>query len=268
MAIRYDKELQKEINRTIKNFNQKIARLEKEGRELLPEKVTKKEIISDVDTRYTLRKRLKELQRFSRRGVEEIITLGEGVKLTKYEYEEIKRSQKALKQSLTKKIKKYESEPIRVAGQKQDSTFAESGDKTYLNLVARRKALDKKLEKINQDKLEDLRGLIRKSKHTSYYYDNIFMINYLDSLTAIGKYYGYSKKKIKEIKEKLLTLKPKEFTELFNEDKLINAIMDYNTSPKSLKKKAGINLLAMKDDVIDLFDSLYEKIDIILEERK
>ena len=29
MAIRYDKKLDQEINRTIKNFNQKIARLEK-----------------------------------------------------------------------------------------------------------------------------------------------------------------------------------------------------------------------------------------------
>lgn len=267
MAIRYDKELQKEINRTIKNFNQKIARLEKEGRELLPEKVTKKEIISEVDTRYALRKRLKELQRFSRRGAEEIITLGEGARLTKYDYEEIKRSQKALKQSLTKKIKKYESEPIRVGGKKQDSTFAQSGDKTYLNLVARRKALDKKLENLNKEKLESLRGLIKRSKRSSFYYDSMFMINYIDSLNSTANYYGYDKRKLNKIKEKLLTLKPKEFTDLFNEDKLINAIMDYNTSPKSLQKKAGINLLAMKDDVIDLFDSLYEKIDIILEER-
>ena len=42
MAIRFDKKLNQEINRTIKNFNQKIARLEKSDRELLlPNKVTK-----------------------------------------------------------------------------------------------------------------------------------------------------------------------------------------------------------------------------------
>ena len=44
MAIRYDKKLNQEINRTIKNFNQKIARLEKQERELLPSKITKKEL--------------------------------------------------------------------------------------------------------------------------------------------------------------------------------------------------------------------------------
>ena len=43
MAIRYDKKLNQEINKTIKNFNQKIARLEKSDRELiLPTKITKK----------------------------------------------------------------------------------------------------------------------------------------------------------------------------------------------------------------------------------
>ena len=43
MAIRYDKKINQEINRTIRNFNQKISRLEKEERNLiLPEKITKK----------------------------------------------------------------------------------------------------------------------------------------------------------------------------------------------------------------------------------
>ena len=42
MAIRYDKKLNQEINKTIRNFNQKIVRLEKEEKELLPKKITKK----------------------------------------------------------------------------------------------------------------------------------------------------------------------------------------------------------------------------------
>ena len=43
MAIRYDKKLNQEINKTIRNFNQKIARLEKTERDLiLQSKITKK----------------------------------------------------------------------------------------------------------------------------------------------------------------------------------------------------------------------------------
>ena len=45
MAIRYDKKLNQEINKTIKNFNQKISRLEKSQRDLiLPNKITKKRV--------------------------------------------------------------------------------------------------------------------------------------------------------------------------------------------------------------------------------
>ena len=61
MAIRYDKKLNQEINRTIKNFNQKIARLEKQERDLLPSKITKKSLKSNVYTRTELQRKLKEL---------------------------------------------------------------------------------------------------------------------------------------------------------------------------------------------------------------
>ena len=61
MAIRYDKSLNQEINRTIKNFNQKIARLEKQERELLPSKITKKDLKDSVYTRAELRRKLKEI---------------------------------------------------------------------------------------------------------------------------------------------------------------------------------------------------------------
>ena len=62
MAIRYDKKLNQEINRTIKNFNQKIARLEKQERELLPSKITKQELKNTSFTRAELLRKLKELQ--------------------------------------------------------------------------------------------------------------------------------------------------------------------------------------------------------------
>ena len=91
MAIRYDKKLNQEINRTIKNFNQKIARLEKQERELLPSKITKKDLKSSVYTRAELQRKLKELQRFSKRGAEDIIETKGGVKLTQYELSNIKR---------------------------------------------------------------------------------------------------------------------------------------------------------------------------------
>ena len=165
MAIRFDKKLNQEINRTIKNFNQKIARLEKSDRELLlPNKVTKQELLTNIYDRTDLRKKLKELQRFSKRGAEDIITLESGVRISNYEYENIKIESRAIKARLTRQINRLKTEKIRIGGEKQDTTFAESGDKNYLNLVARREALNKHLEGLDEEHLILYKKLINKSK--------------------------------------------------------------------------------------------------------
>ena len=267
MAIRYDKKLNQEMNKIIRNFNQKISRLEKQNKELLlPNKVTKQEIKANAHTRKELIRKLQELKRYSKRDIEKTIILDSGVAISKYEYENIKIEARRLKQSLAREIKIKQVKPIRIGGLLQDSTFAQSGDKNYLNLVARYKALNKHLENLDADEIKRYKMLINKSKRNSRYYDNIFMGNYLKALDDTAWFYGYDEKKIEEIKDKLLTLDSKDFTKLFTEDKLVEAILDYNMTEKSRLKKRGINVIAVRDDVINLFDTLYEKIDVILEE--
>lgn len=269
MAIRYDKKLNQEMNRIIRNFNQKISRLEKQNKELLlPNKITKQEIKENVHTRKELLRKLQELKRYSKRDIEKTIILDSGVEISKYEYENIKIEASRLKQSLAREINIKKVKPIRVGGILQDSTFAQSGDKNYLNLVARYKALNKHLENLDADEIKRYKMLINKSKRNSRYYDNIFMGNYLKSLDETAWFYGYDEKKIEEIKDKLLTLDSKDFTRLFTEDKVVEAIMDYSMTDKARRKKRGINVIAVRNDVINLFDTLYEKIDVILEEYK
>ena len=122
------------------------------------------------------------------------------------------------------------------------------------------------MENLDADEIKRYKMLINKSKRNSRYYDNIFMGNYLKALDDTGDFYGVEKWKIEEIKDKLLTLDSKDFTKLFNEDKLVEAILDYSMTDKARMKKRGINVMAVKEDVNDLFDALYEKIDVILEE--
>lgn len=267
MAIRYDKKINSEINRVIKNFNQKISRLEKENKQLiLPNKITKQELKENAHTRKELLQKLQELKRYSKRDIEKTIILDSGVAISKYEYENIKIEARRLKQSLANEINIKKVKPIRVGGVLQDSTFAQSGDKNYLNLVARYNALNKHLENLDADEIKRYKMLINKSKRNSRYYDNIFMGNYLKALDDTAWFYGYDEKKIEKIKDKLLTLNSKDFAKLFTEDKVVEAILDYNMSEKARLKKRGINVIAVRDDVINLFDTLYEKIDVILEE--
>lgn len=264
MAIRYDKKLNQEINRTIKNFNQKIARLEKQERELLPSKITKKDLKSSVYTRTELRRKLKELQRFSTRGAEDVITTKGGVQLTQYELSNIKRENARVKRNITREINRLKVEKPKVFGKTQTSTFSEMGDTDYLNLVARRKALEKNIDKLSREEFERFTKLIEKTGKNQQYMNNIFKQNYFEMLTDLAYYFDYDNDKLNLLKQKLMNLKPNDFLKLFKEDKSIRAILDYY--PVVTNSFNAINPGDIKEDVINLYDTLIDNIDEIIQD--
>ena len=264
MAIRYDKKLNQEINRTIKNFNQKIARLEKQKKELLPSKITKKDLKDNVYTRTELYRKLRELQRFSKRGAEDIIATSGGVRLTMYDYQNIKRENARIKRNITREINRLRVNKPKIFGKIQSSTFSEMGDHDYLNLVARRKALEKDINKLSRDELERFTKLIEKTGRNQQYMNSIFKQNYFDMLTDLGYYFDYDNDKLNILKQKLMNLKPNDFLKLFKEDKSIRAILDYY--PIVTNSFNAINPDDIKEDVINLYDNLIDNIDMILQD--
>lgn len=264
MAIRYDKKLNQEINRTIKNFNQKIARLEKEQKELLPSKITKKNLKSNVYTRTELKRKLKELQRFSTRGAEEVITTSGGVRLTKYELNEIKRENARVKRNITREINRLKVEKPKIFGKKQTSTYSEMGDHDFLNLVARRKALEKDVNKLSREEFERFTKLVEKTGRNQQYMNNIFKENYFDMLTKTAYYFDYDNEKLAYLKDRLMKLQPNDFLKLFKEDKSVRAILDYY--PVVTNSFNAINPDDIKEDVVNLYDNLINNIDEIVKD--
>ena len=264
MAIRYDKKLNSEINRVIKNFNQKITRLEKQERELLPSKITKKELKSSVYTRDELRRKLKELERFSTRGAEDVITTSGGVRLTKYELNEIKRENARVKRNITREINRLKVEKPKIFGKKQTSTYSEMGDADYLNLVARRKALEKDVNKLSREEFERFTKLVEKTGKNQQYMNNIFKQNYFDMLTDLAYYFDYDNDKLNMLKQKLMSLRPNDFLKLFKEDKSVRAILDYY--PVVTNSFNAINPDDIKEDVVNLYDNLINNIDEIVKD--
>ena len=264
MAIRYDKKLNQEINRTIKNFNQKIARLEKQERELLPSKITKKDLKESVYTRRELQRKLKELQRFSTRGAEDIITTRGGVRLTKYELNEIKRENARVKRNITREINRLKVNKPKIFGKSQSATFSQMGDTDYLNLVARRKALEKDINKLSREEFERFTKLVEKTGRNQEYMNNIFKENYFDMLTKTAYYFDYDNDKLNMLKQKLMSLKPNDFLKLFKEDKSIRAILDYY--PVVTNSFNAINPDDIREDVINLYNNLVDNIDEIIQD--
>lgn len=264
MAIRYDKKLNQEINRTIKNFNQKIARLEKQERDLLPSKITKKSLKSNVYTRKELQRKLKELQRFSTRGAEEVITTRGGVRLTKYKLNEIKRENARVKRNITREINRLKVEKPKIFGKKQTSTYSEMGDHDFLNLVARRKALEKDVNKLSREEFERFTKLVEKTGRNQQYMNNIFKENYFDMLTKTAYYFDYDNEKLAYLKDRLMKLQPNDFLKLFKEDKSVRAILDYY--PVVTNSFNAINPDDIKEDVVNLYDNLINNIDEIVKD--
>lgn len=264
MAIRYDKKLNQEINKTIKNFNQKIARLEKENKELLPSRVTKRDIKSEVYNRTELQRKLKELQRFSQRGAEEIIKTSGGVRLTKYELGNLKRESARVKRNITRELNRLKMNKPKVFGKLQASTFSEMGDIDYLNLTARRQALEKDVTRLQKSELQRYKKLVEKTGKNQQYMNSIFKENYFEMLTDLAYYFDYDNAKLNKLKDKLMQLKPNDFLKLFKEDKSIRAILDYY--PVVTQDFVSIDIDGMKEDVTNLYDNLINNIDEIVKD--
>jgi hypothetical protein len=95
--IRWTEDDSKELARTAKNFNAKVARLEKKyaGTDvILPEKVSVKELRELIGTRNDLKREINSLQRFTKRGAEEIVkapVVEEPLYITKWQRTEMNR---------------------------------------------------------------------------------------------------------------------------------------------------------------------------------
>ena len=270
MAIRYDKKLNQEINKTIRNFNQKISRLEKSQRDLiLPNKITKKELKENSYNRTELKRKLKELQRYSKRGIEETTTTLGGVKLSKYELDKLSREAKRVKASLTREINKMKTDTPKVFGKKQATTFAQMGDQHYLNLKTRRLAIGKvNIKTASLEQLDSLKKLIDKTLNYKRYYNNIFKDNYLKMVTDLGYYCGYDGSKLENLKNKIRKLDSNKFLSLFRNEKSIQAILEYYPDAVANPTDRVLNPEDIKEDVTVLYDALVNNIDDILKDYK
>ena len=205
---------------------------------------------------------MKELQRFSNRGAEDIIVTGGGARLTRYDYQNIKRENTRIKRNITREINRLRVEKPKIFGKTQSSTFSEMGDTDYLNLVARRKALEKDINKLSKEELERFRKLVEKTGKSQQYMNSIFKENYFEMLTDLAYYFNYDNDKLNLLKQKLMKLKPNDFLKLFKDDKSIRAILDYY--PVVTNSFNAINPDDIKEDVVNLYDNLIDNIDDII----
>lgn len=266
MAIRYDTKLTKDIQRVVRNFNQKVNRLERINDKLgiydLPEKVSIKALKKSVTSRKDLYRKLNDLSLFSQRDIEKSIQTASG-SMSKYDYELLKKEQRRLKSYYTRKIHSYQNLSPRIAGKKQIGTLKTLGDEYLQQLQKRREYLNKDITKLDKDHLEYFTKSIKNSilieEKANRYYDTY--IN--DMYVKLGYSIGYDKDKLDYIQKKLKELTPQQFDKARRIEATLQTVDDFYVDIHSEK-----TLAQNKEDISAKFDLLYDSIDLIVEQAK
>lgn len=139
-----------ELQRTIKNFNNKLYRQRKknpEQAEVLPQTVKKSDMIEQIETRADFNRIVNSLQRFTRRGAEETVESAKGAKATKWEVEEATRKQAIENARRTRERKKLEEQEVKISGKGTGVKRAEMGTLKENELKPSRKKFDNMSQK-------------------------------------------------------------------------------------------------------------------------
>ena len=122
-----------ELKRVVKNYNAKIARLEKKdptNKNALPEKMSVRQMKELISTRQDLNRELNSLRRFSRRGAEELIDVPDNdynLKITKWQKEEMTRRIGTINQKRAKRLERLQETEMKSRGEKLGYTVGQFG---------------------------------------------------------------------------------------------------------------------------------------------
>ena len=260
--IRFTEKTNREINRVVRNFNAKIRRLEKISDDLeLPDKTSIKEL-KQIKTRKELNRTLKRLKRYSKRGIEETITTKGGVTTSKYNLLNLKMENKRLKANLTRKIHEMENEHPFIAGVEQVVTFASMGDPKYNELKAKREELSTPIEELSETELSNREKLLTKLSKGQDYVNEQFKESYIEMLNELGYFFEYPSQKLEYIASKIRKVPREKFDKMFNQEQAIKDIIYHY-----YRMFQGVNIKeweSAKEEVWNLYDILYESIDMIV----
>ena len=261
--IRYDKKLNKEIDETLRRYNNKIARLARQqSNYILPQKITRNDLMEISYTRSDLQRRLRNIRKFNERGAEASVMTKSGYAMSRYELDYLKREKARVKRNMAKELEYYQTKKPKLYGKEMTETFARMGDSNYLNLRARYESIDVDIAELSIDELFEYRKMLANvGKDRNYLAEN-FKLNYLDMITDLGYTAGYDKKRLDKLKVELAKIDATKFYDLYINEKGIREVTSYYyTKFKALKD-------VEMQKITELYDDLLKNMKTILKDYK
>ena len=215
-SIRWNESDAQALSRAVKNFNAKIARLEKKDpstKTALPERVSVKQLRELIDTRADLTRELNALQRFTRRGAEEIVSIPDNdysLSLTKWQREEMNRRVGVINRKRARRLAVLKEIEMKSGGEELGYTVGQFGmgkaEEVSLTPI---KAFTPKMNRA--DAMKKFRHIIKESQ--SGYFDRkdeTLRENYIKGLRT-----NYDEEDIEEIVDAIEDMSFNEFYRTF-----------------------------------------------------
>lgn len=268
--LRKNRKLELELNRVVKNYNAKINRLSRSGKSgvYIPEKITrigKQELKRSVYTAKDLRKRLRDLEYYTKKGGEEYI-IRDGTKVP----QSIFKSVTNYKRSLTHKLKaEYDSvfyKQATVMGKKENVTHAQALDENYLKYMSKVKLKEKTFRGLSVKEQEKFLSHLKSATKTLNKAN--FKESFIEMLLDSAYVHGISHERIHNLIEKIRSVSDEEFYEMFKKERSLQQIIYYYQTTNLLgvdESYANLNPLAT-DTINNLIDTIEDIMDFDIDE--
>lgn len=256
MAIKYDKNLNARIRRTVKNFNAKVRynKTKTRGKGMLPSTISTQALKDKYSDKSLaeLEKQLKLYQSFGQRNALDKTDN----RLSKWELNFF--------ESNIEKTKKFYDDEIadlkRIIGDKPEYYLKQHN--RLETLQDQRKELDKDFRNLTEDQIKGMRAYINYAERSEIIKQQGFRL-YLAQLERTMKELDYSDEEINALLNKFNRLTENEFTEMVRLEDIIEDIYRQIYSPKGRGKYELMNdtkkARRAVERVIDNADVLIEK---------
>lgn len=262
---RYDNKLKLEVNKTIKNYNAKIARLGKAGKDnvYIPARIgrdAKKELLTSVSTRKDLRKRLRDLKYYTEKGGEKYIERTGG-KIPKSVYKSYTNYRRSLGVRLKKDYDRIYYGQSTYMGKKNILTHAQALDEDYYHYKSLQDLYDVNIFNLSE---KELMRTMRHFKSATKTRDKVrFKEAFIEMLVDTAYVNGIPHEKLHLIVEKLNNLTEEEFYIIFKNEKSLQSIISYYNTTNRFGVDVAYEMTHKQ--VSALFDELVSNIEDILD---
>lgn len=248
MAIKFDDALNREIAKTVKNFNakQRYNKTKTKNKGMLPARLSTKEIKAKYSdkSRAELLKQLKLYQSFAKRDA--LDKSSANSRLSKWEADYFEANLEKTKEFYDKEI----ADLKRIIGDKPE--FYLKNHQRLGTLIGQREELNKDLSNLTEWQIKGFRNYFNYAERSELVKEQRFT-HYLSQLERAMDYLGYSKADKERLFNSFNELSENEFTEMVRQEDIIDRVYTLIDSPE---ERGVYELMTEEDAARGIIDSI------------